>query len=65
MTRLAFSGDVMLGRGVADALAAGEIVRPWGELCTPLGTELEDGGEPGPVSVRLEPSGPFAHGGMQ
>jgi poly-gamma-glutamate synthesis protein (capsule biosynthesis protein) len=32
VTRFALTGDVMLGRGVAEALASGEIAHPWGDV---------------------------------
>lgn len=47
MTRIALTGDVMLGRGVSDALAKGEITHPWGDLLPIL--QSQDG-----VLVNLE-----------
>ena len=47
MTRLALTGDVMLGRGVAEALASGEIAHPWGDVLPVM--QSQDG-----VLVNLE-----------
>jgi len=53
--------QVWIARGAERAF----FVKRATELCAQLGAELEDRAEPGPVSVRLEPSAQLEHGGKQ